>query len=104
MLSTVKPGIDGPLAWPDQRRSHAKHRQCDWDDRIGRSRTVRRRTFDSAAARRSLYAAGLTIAGDASGLDGNVSILALDLLVVQIMQAGGSNGPMAAASWRFKAE
>ncbi|HZW94753.1 MAG TPA: hypothetical protein VFF64_17530 [Candidatus Eremiobacteraceae bacterium] len=36
MLPAVKPGIDGPLAGPDQRQRHAKHRQCDGNARMAR--------------------------------------------------------------------
>lgn len=38
MLPAVKPGIDGPLAGPDQRQRHAKHRQCDGNTRMGSRR------------------------------------------------------------------
>ena len=38
MLSAVEPGIDGPLAGPDQRQRHAKHRQCGGNTRVGRRR------------------------------------------------------------------
>ena len=35
MLSAVKPGIDGPLAGPDQRQRYAQHRQCGGSTRMG---------------------------------------------------------------------
>ena len=38
MLPAVKPGIDGPLAGPDQRQRHAKHRQCGGNTHMGRRR------------------------------------------------------------------
>jgi len=34
MLPAVKPRVDGPLARPDQRQRHAKHRQSSGDSRV----------------------------------------------------------------------
>ena len=38
MLPAVKPGIDGPLAGPDQRQRQAQRRQCHGNTSMGRRR------------------------------------------------------------------